>query len=247
MAEVDVSTEILDNIRKDFMTGVKNDAGIAKLSTKIGKGKGTQKDMAALSDRLGLQASKALKANLKLSDLPNETLYWNIADKTIRPLLDSVYDQINHYAALQLKGADRVSKINISILRGQDPAERIRQAMNMAVNSLTQPELDNALTDPVITSARKFYDDFQMRNAGFRESMGFRSVIVREYDGVGLHNGRDACEWCISRAGTYDYSTAKENGVFERHPGCGCSIVHFTERGTTNVQTNWTRNEWQES
>lgn len=247
MAEVDISTELYESIRKDFAVGVRDDPAITKLYQKIGKGKGTQKDMAALADRFGIQASKALKANLKLSDLPDETLYWNIADKTIKPLLHEAYDYINHYAALQLKGADVRSKINISILRGQDPSERIRQAMNMAVNSLTQPELDNALTDPVITSARKFYDDFQMRNAGFRESMGFRSVIVREYDGVGLHNGRDACEWCISRAGTYDYSTAKENGVFERHPGCGCSIVHFTERGTTNVQTDWTRNEWQES
>lgn len=247
MAEVDISTELQENIRKDFAIGVRDDPIITKLYRKIGKGKGTQKDMATLADRFGVQASKALKANLKLSEMPNETLYWNIADKTVKPLLHEVYDYVNRYAAGQLKGADLKSKINIGILRGQDPTERIHQIMNMVVNSLTQPELDNALTDPVITSARKFYDDFQLKNAGFRESMGFREVIVREYDGVGLHNGRDACEWCISRAGTYDYSTAKENGVFERHPGCGCSIVHFTERGTANVQTDWTRNEWQES
>ena len=244
MAEsIDISEKLLDDIRKDFRAGIKADASINKLATKIGNGKGTQKDMAVLADRYGIQASKAFKRNLKLAEMPNETFYWNVAEKTIKPMLESAYESINRYAAIQAKFADRKSRINIGIVRGQDPNERIRQVMEFAVDAISQTELDNALTDPVISANRKFYDDFQKANAEFRNEAGFREVVVREYDGVGLHGGKTPCDWCIDRAGTWDYSEAKANGVFERHPGCGCTITHYTERGT-NVQTDWASNQW---
>lgn len=243
MAEIDVSEKILASIRKDFNAGVKADAGISKLVNKIGKGKGTQKDMAMLADRFGIQASKAMKRNLILDELPNSTMYWNIAEKTIKPMLESAYKSINRYAGLQAQFADKKARINIKILQGGDPSDRIRAVMEMACNCVTQPELDNALTDPVIAAHRKFYDDFQKENAALRSAMGFREVVIREYDGVGLHDGKSQCEWCIERSGTWDYDEARDNGVFERHPGCGCMITHHTERGV-NVQTDWTQNQW---
>lgn len=244
MADIDIGPELYEQIRKDFNAGVNADASISKLATKISKGKGTQRDMTTLADRFGVQASKALKNNLKLANMPNETMYWNVAEKTIQPMLERAWTIINDYAGMCQQFADHKSKLNIAILRGQDPTERIKQVMNFAVNSITQPELDNALTDPAVSTVRKFYDDFIKTNCDLRNEMGFTEVIVREYDGVGLHDGKTACQWCLDRAGTWSYEDAKANGVFERHPGCGCTIAHFTERGM-NLQTNWTSNEWQ--
>lgn len=247
MAEIiDIAPEIYESIRKDFNAGVNADASISKLATKIAKGKGTQKDMSVLADRFGKQASKALKNNLKLANMPNETMYWNVAEKTIQPMLERAYELINKYATMHQQFADHDAKIKIAILKGKNPADRIRQVMNFAVNSVTQPELDNALTDPAVSTVRKFYDDFMKENCQLRNDMGFREVIVREYDGVGLHDGKTPCQWCMDRAGTWAYEDAVENGVFERHPGCGCTIAHFTERGM-NLQTDWTSNEWQMS
>lgn len=241
---MDVAPEIYENIRADFMQGVRNDKELNRLAYKIADNKGTQRDVSKLADRFGKQASISLKKNLVLADLPDETLYWNIAEKTIKPLLMDCYDRINTNAAMQLHYTDQRANIGIKILRGGNPENRIDQVMQFAVNSATQTELDNALTDPVIAANRKFYDDFQKENAELRTDMGFREIVVRQYDDVGLHNGKDTCEWCVQRAGTWDYAEARDNGVFERHPGCGCTIEHYTDRGV-NRQTDWQSNTWE--
>ena len=241
---MDVAPEIYANIERDFKAGVRADTELNRLAKKIINNKGTQKDVTALAQRFGVQSSNALKKNLLLADLPDETLYWNIADKTIKPLLLQSYNNINRYATRQLQTSDKKAGIAISILKGGDPDNRIAQVMNFAVNCTTQPELDNALTDPVIAANRKFYDDFQKENSALREELGFREVVIRTYDDVGLHGGRDRCEWCIEREGTWDYSEARDNGVFERHPGCNCSIETITEKGHLR-QTDWTRNVWE--
>ena len=228
---VDIGPELYDAIQKDFKSGVNMNIGIQKIMKKVMSGKATQTDMSRLSDLFGKEASKALKRSLKLAEMPNETLYWNIAESTIQPLLVRAWENVNYYAMAQQEFADKKSGIAIRIARGGDPTERARQVMNMAVNSITQGELDNALTDPAITAVRKFYDDFQRENARLRNELGLETTVVRVYDGKGLHGGKEPCEWCISREGVYSYEDARANGVFERHPGCGCTIEYHTSKG----------------
>ena len=241
---MDVAPEIYENIRSDFIAGVKGDKELNRLAKKIKAGKGTQGDMSDLADRFGVQSSKALKANLILAELPDQRLYWNIAEKTIQPLLMQTYGNINNFATMQLEAVDKAGNIAVQIMPGRYPENRINQVMNFAANCTTQTELDNALTDPVIAANRKFYDDFQKANAELRVELGLRQMVVRQYDDVGLHNGKDTCGWCLERAGTWDYADAKAAGVFQRHPGCGCTIEVYTEKGI-NRQTDWTRNQWE--
>ena len=116
--------------------------------------------------------------------------------------------------------------------------------MQMAVDSITQDELNNALTDPTITAVQKYYDDFQRENAQLRAELGLETTVVRVYDGVGLKGGKEPCQWCMDREGVWTYDEAISNGVFERHPGCGCTIEYHTSKGTQR-QTDWTTNTWE--
>ena len=178
----DIGPELYEAIQADFTTGVNSNSGIQKIMKKVVGGKATQTDMSKLSDLFGREASKALKRSLKLVDMPNNTLYWNIAESTIQPLLVRVWENVNYYAAAQQLFADKRDGLAIRIVKGAGPEERARQVMNMAVNSITQGELDNALTDPTITVARKFYDDFQQENARLRNDLGLETTVVRVYD-----------------------------------------------------------------
>lgn len=228
---VDIGPELYEKIQADFKSGVGMNVAIQKVMRKVANGKATQKDMAKLSELFGKEASKALKWNLTLSEMPNETLYWNIAESTIQPLLVRAWENVNAYAKIQQSFADKAAGVSVKIVNGINPIDRAKQVMNMAVNCITQDELDNALTDPTITAVRKFYDDFQKENARLRNELGLETTVVRVYDGVGLHNGKTPCEWCISRQGAYSYDDAVNNGVFERHPGCGCTIEYHTSKG----------------
>lgn len=240
---VDIAPELYKQIAKDYNRRVSADPVIDKLVRQIRAGVATQSDLAAYAQRLGEISSDVLKANIALADLPNQKLYWNIAEKTIAPVLTNVYDRVNSQGIAQMRLADKVRDLGIGIARGINPVNRIKDVLNFAVDSTNQTELDNALTVPVISTARKYYDDFLKANADIRSGLGFDTVVVREYDGVGLHDRTEACSWCLERAGKWDYSEARAKGVFERHPGCGCSIeVIFPDR--VDVQTDWTTNTW---
>ena len=83
-----------------------------------------------------------------------------------------------------------------------------------------------------------------MDNATFQNNVGYTVTVERIYDEVGVHNRKDACEWCLEREGTWEYQDALAQGVFARHPGCGCTIIYYAEKGP-QLQTDWTTNQWE--
>lgn len=238
----DIAPELYNKIQNRMRNMLSRDMDLV---TKIRKGKATQRDIAKYADRVGRAASISFKEVLKLDDLPDGKLYWNIADKTIGETLKNIYDDVNTVAAIQMRGEDIKKGFQLGIKQGIAPDKRIKEVLEMAVNQTTQEALDNAMTDPVIATARKYYDDFQRANGDARSALGFAETVIRKYDDKGLHNGKTPCLWCIQREGTFTMQEAHALGVFERHPGCGCMIEVITPKNT-QVQTDWTRNEWTE-
>lgn len=241
----DIAPELYNRIQDEMKRLLSHAGNVTGLERKIRQGKASQRDVARYADIVGRAASEAFKKVLKLEDLPDGKLYWNIAEKTIGETLKGVYGDVNTVAAIQLRGDDIKKGFNIGIKQGTDPDNRIKVVLEMASGQTTQEALDNAMTDPVISTARKFYDDFQLANGDVRDALGFDEVVVRHYDDRGLHNGKTPCIWCLQREGTFSIQDAHRLGVFERHPGCGCTIEVITP-DRTQVQTDWTRNEWTE-
>ena len=239
----ELTPELRDRIIHKFRTIMSQHQDIQAIDRKVRKGKASQKDISRYANFVGQAGSAAMKDVLKLDALPDETMYREIAEQTISPALEEIWGYVNNEAALQLRSADRKAGMNIGIRTGFDPKRRINDVIDMAEGQTRQEALDNALTDPVIATARKYYDDFLMENADLRESLGFEETVIRVYDDKGLHNGKDVCEWCKSREGRFSLAEAHQLGVFERHPGCGCMIEVITPNNT-QVQTDWTRNAW---
>lgn len=97
-----------------------------------------------------------------------------------------------------------------------------------------------------VAHSMKEADDAEKVNAETAENAGVITTVVRTYDDVGLHGGKDVCQWCKSREGTWDYQDAVRNGVFERHPGCECQIEVIYSKGARRVQTSGRNNAWKE-
>lgn len=238
----DVAPELYSEIQKLYTQSVRSDSKIMGIVRKVKEGKGTQSDLRVMSERLGKHASDALKQVLKVDRLPDGKLYWNIAERTIKPTLEQMHSTVNAIASLEKRAEDIQHGIKLALKTGGDPSWRINEVMNFASNSVTQTELTNALTEPVKTTVLDFLDDFEKVNAKTRAEAGIKQYVIREYDGVGLKAGD--CHWCIDRAGTWEYKDAIANGVFERHPGCGCSIEVVYEDGLAEKQTDWEHNTW---
>jgi len=104
-------------------------------------------------------------------------------------------------------------------------------------------------TDKIIQQTENFsrgtVDESMRQNMEAQTGAGLETIVTRVYDGVGLHDGKQPCAWCLSRAGEWSYQEAIQNGVFERHPGCECEITYTTSKRSMR-QTDWRRNQWEE-
>lgn len=235
----DIAPELYRKINADFTAAVRNDGTIKTLVTKGNSKPLTQKELTTISTRLGKHASDAFKKTLTVEALPDGKMYWNIADRTIRPVMEQIYNTNNLLESNALRLKDKAAGVNIGVVKGADPTARINEIIQFTLDSKTAEELSNALNLPVTTTALDFNDDFMEANAELRDKMGFKQVITREYDGVGLGNGRRPCNWCIGRSGTYySYQEAKDAGAFERHTGCGCTIDWSTNDEVNNDEYN---------
>ena len=237
----DIAPALYAKIEADYNAAVKSDKVIKTIAGNLNKRALTNSELTTISTRLGQHASDAFKKYLTADALPDGKMYWNIADRTIRPVMGQVYDLSNSLETMSLRLKDKANGINIAVSKGVDPTQRIDEIIDYTLNSKTAEELANALDLPVKTTALDFNDDFIKANMELRETLGFTQTITREYDGVGLANGRRPCNWCIGRAGTYySYEEAKEAGAFERHTGCGCTIDWDSSDKVTNEEVNST-------
>lgn len=124
--------------------------------------------------------------------------------------------------------------INVEAGVGLNPAipgfddTRANDLAQMIINE----ESAEAVKAKAENSSMAIVDELVKMNARLHNNVGLLVSITRTYDGVGLHNRKTPCRWCIERAGTWSYDEAQANGVFERHVGCGCNIVYRTTRFT---------------
>jgi hypothetical protein len=109
------------------------------------------------------------------------------------------------------------------------------------------PEVEKTASEQVESFAQKAVTDTMSKNAREQSNAGVVVKVTRIYDGVGVHDREDECEWCLRRCCVdKPYSEAKKIGAFERHPGCHCEISYSTGKRTL-IQTDWTKNEWTET
>ena len=106
----------------------------------------------------------------------------------------------------------------------------------------TEEITDEYIRTLVTNNTLKIVDESIRKNAEASERVGMVVHIVRRYDDVGLHDGKDVCQWCLDREGEWDnYDEAYSAGCFERHPGCGCVIEYHV--GKTHTWSN-TKGAW---
>ena len=78
MDEKDIAPALLERIRADFLSLLGDEAPAAD----------TYAAAADYAERVGAALAEAFRRNLTADILPDGKLYWNIADRVVRPLLE---------------------------------------------------------------------------------------------------------------------------------------------------------------
>lgn len=236
MAQQDIVPGLLDEIEEAFEEKVNSNRTIKQIEEKISKKTAQLKDGHAYAQELGESLSEVLQEKITPETLPDGKLYWNIADRTVCPMLEQNHKLVNDTAVEIQSIQDEKDGIELQPVRGEFPKERIHGLIDKMVE---EPDVEKALGflgEPIVNNTAAFFDQFIEANADFRHKAGLHEVIER----VGTPG---ACPWCAALAGTRDYSTGMDRDVFRRHENCRCLVTFKSGKRRQNV---WSKELWEE-
>lgn len=236
--------EVIEAIAKDFRDGCRKNKTLVRLYKTMGAGKGTYLN----ADQYAIEMAKVLGATLQ-KHLGVETIsgaeYKEIISNVLPSGLKGIHESVATYAQTVQNGINLRSGLGVKAVKASFEPEKARVIVSKAVAADTFTEVEGAVKVDTMNFAQNAATKTMKDNAQLSEDLGYEVTVDRTYDGVGVHDGKDPCQWCLEREGHWSYGEALSNGVFERHPGCGCEIIYKTS-DKVQRQTNWQRNQWED-
>lgn len=233
----DVVPALQEEITRSFQNGVMRDRRALQVSKRIRDGTATFTDAHDYAESLGENLSRALVRTLTPEKLPNGTLYYNIARRTVVPALKNNYKLVNEVARDIQEIIDQETGIGLKAVTADFPENRIRGLIDkMTEDGITIERALKWLEEPIVNNSESFADDFIRANAKFRNDVGLRSTITRIV-------AAGCCPWCEEKAGIYDYDKAPDD-IYQRHEYCRCTVTYQSGRTSQDV---WSKRTWESS
>lgn len=217
----DISKGLLDTIKKEYAEALEKSPGIKGIVKKIEKGTATQSDCQLYSKALGILLGKVLQNNIVFDALPNNTLYWNIAEAILPEMYEMNHTLVMTTSKEIQKLIDRGNNISLNAKTPKINRDKVHGIMeNVTEEGIDQTQLSLRLEQNTMTFTQSMYDDFVRTNAETRDNMGVNAIVHRVSNGP-------CCKWCDDLAGDYNYEEVKETGhdVWRRHSNCTCQIT----------------------
>lgn len=231
-ASVDVVPALLEEIQSDFQRAARS-AQLMRLSARIRDGTATLADVHRYSSLLGDALSQSLRATLTEDALPDGRMYYNIANRTVRPMLANNHASVNRAAKSVQARIDEEAGIGLGVLDGDSLEDRIDGIVEAVT---TEPEYMKWLDEPIKNCTEAFFDSFIEENANFRDSVGLKTMVIR----VPAPN---CCPWCAGLGGEFTYPLENRD-VFRRHQFCRCTTTFVCGKERQNV---WSKRKWEVS
>lgn len=232
MAE-DIVPALIDEINRVFEREMMADKRIRRLGGLIRDGTTDFEIAHKYSQCVGEAMSKALKTVLTAEALPNETLYYNIADRTVTEALKRLHGLSTGAATTIQQSIDALDEINLIPIIPDFPAERAAGLVDKIAASETLEKARAWLGEAVVNNSESYVDDFIRENAAARSNAGLEVTITRITSG-------GCCKWCDTLGGTYEYGSHPAE-IFQRHEYCRCMVVY--KNGKT-LQSAWSKRTW---
>ena len=246
-----MNDEIIKKIAKDYKSMLALNVIIRSKLKKMKSGKATYLDADAFALESAKMLGKALDMNLGGGNITGDE-YKAIIGEILPKGTYAMYADVAGYALEVQKGVNAEQKIGLNPVKAKFNQKEVDAIVGIAKGADTYDEISGQTKQKLMHMSQNVATDTMKDNVAALQGVGMEATVTRVYDGVGVHtqNGgkyRKECEWCKSRCGTdVPYSKAIAMDMFRRHPGCGC-IISYTKNGKTQVQSDWTKNKWEES
>lgn len=254
MAVKDIVPELMDAIRTDYGLKLADSPELADIAERIAKGAAVLADGHELAVVRGELLSETLQSIITPSALPDGRMYFNIANRTVRPMLTETYTAINEAAARIQRALDEQDGIGLSPVRPEFAESRVAGLVNKLSDDGVATEVAlKFLGEPIVNCSEAFFDDYIQVNAAARTRAGMTVRIVRTLGPAEVRPYRTKnnrmrlyrvpCAYCQSLAGVHEFTTLSEGAyLFARHEACRC-IISYTN--AKNPSASITRPLWE--
>ena len=230
MAE-DIVPALLEKIRRAFISEILKNERLKKLLDKLEAGEATYADANEQAIEVGEILARVLADAIKPEDLPNGTMYYNIAERILDPTLKTNHQLVTAYASDVQRILNEKAGLHI---KPQIPAVN-QERIDGLVNRISSEPFKIGkwlLSEPVVNFSQSIVDDLVKENADFQYKAGLQPKVIRRSVG-------GCCDWCDGLVGTYNYPYEVPEDVWRRHRYCRCVVEYDPANGAKrrNVHT----------
>ncbi len=214
----DIAPELYEKIQKDIVEELEKSDKVRELYKAVASDKADYETANLFSEEIGSIYSRALKNNINSGVLPDGKMYYNIAERTIRPAMEDCYGKISDVTFQVQSDLNKSAGIGIKAIKPKLNDERVEGIINRSCVAEQFDDVSWIFNEPIVNFAQSIVDDSVKVNADFHEKAGLSPTITRKVSGK-------CCKWCESLAGTYDYRDAPAD-IYRRHESCRCQVLY---------------------
>lgn len=231
----DIAPELLVQLKTRFSERVELNPKIRALYKKIRDGSATYADAGDYAYLVGDALSKAFSEILTPDAIPDGKMYFNIADRVIRPLLEHDHDIVSGAAAMVQAALNQKAGISIKPQTVPVNEDRIAGIIDKVSDAEKFEDVAWVLGEPVKNFSQSVVDETLKANVNFHGRSGLHPKVIRKSE-------RKCCKWCSSLAGEYSYPDVPKD-VYRRHERCRCTVDYDPGDGKGKLQNVHTR-QW---
>jgi len=230
----DIAPALLEKLRNAFNEKFNQNKKIKDLYQVIQEGKATYREVNELSIEVGDILAKVFQENLSSDILPDGRMYYNIAKKTVEPMMVNNYNIVIDNGVIVQELLNQKAGMRI---KAQVPAlnqSRIDGIIDRLDAEEVFDDIKWILDEPVTNFTQAVVDDLVKVNVEFHYNLGLRPKIVRKA-------APGCCKWCDALEGEYEYPDDVPDDVYRRHRFCRCTVEY--NPGDGRRQNVWTK-QW---
>ena len=218
----DVSPAILEAVKEYFDEKFYSNKSVKAIYKKVSRGEATYREAETFATTAGEVLSQGINRAFDGS-LPNDIIYFNIAEKVLSPMLKQNYNLISEVSEFVQTDLNVKAGIGLKTIKPKINKDRADGLVLQLTNAKSTNILDTEVRGQIINFGRNTVDEFVQGNLDFHLKAGLKPKISRMPVGK-------TCDWCKQRAYTGEYKGAGMPAeIFMRHRDCDCLIIYENE------------------
>lgn len=212
----DIAPQLLEQLQKTFADKISANPKIRTLEKLIREGNASYVEAEEYAYLVGEALSQTFAIHLSSAVLPDGKLYYNIAERVIRPML---VEDHNIVAAAVVKVQEFLNQKAKIGLKAQTVAVNENRIGGIVKRISSEEKFDSIawiLDEPVKNFSVNIVDEILKANVASQGRAGLSPKIIRKA-------ARKCCEWCSNMEGEYVYPDVPDE-VYRRHERCRCTV-----------------------